>query len=122
MAYRLEFPPGTTLINVNSREHYRTRAKVTKSLRAMGCSLARAQRIPRLERARVKAFYFPPDRRRRDSSNVLFLSVKACLDGCTDAGIWADDNDKVVAGIELVPGDHIVRGGQMVVIIEEVSG
>ena len=121
MAYRLEFPPGTTLINVNSREHYRARAKVTKSLRAMGCSLAKMQGITRLERARVKAFYFPPDRRRRDSSNVLFLSVKACLDGCTDAGIWADDNDRVVVSIELVPGDRIIKGGQMVIMIEAVE-
>jgi crossover junction endodeoxyribonuclease RusA len=119
--YTLSFPPGTPLINVNTREHYRARAKVTAALRAAACVLARSEGIPPLGRIRVRATYYPPDRRRRDSSNVLFLSLKAALDGITDAGVLSDDNDKIVLGLELFPGDHAVPGGQMVIELTEVE-
>ena len=118
--YKLTFPPGTKLINVNNRESRFARAKVTKELRALARDLAVQQKIPELEKVKVRAVYYPPDRRRRDSSNVLFLSVKAALDGCTDAKIWKDDNDAIVRSIELVPGDQIIKGGQMVIVIEEL--
>lgn len=118
--YTLTFPPGTKLINVNNRENRYARAKTTKALREMARVLAVKQKIPQMEKARVTAAYFPPDRRRRDSSNILFLSAKAALDGLTDAGIWQDDNDKIVVSLELLAGDHIVPEGQMVITIEEV--
>lgn len=121
--YRLEFPPGTKLISANGRSSKYAvsassrfaKAKVTGQLRDMACVLAKKAAIPRLGKVRIRATYFPPDNRRRDSSNVLFFSVKASVDGCVDAGILADDNDKIVKSTELIPGDHIVRGGQMVI-------
>lgn len=124
--YRLEFPPGTKLINANGRSSkYAVSASsrwakknTTESLRAMGCRLAKKAKIPHLDKVKVRVIYFPPDNRRRDSSNVLFFSSKAALDGCTDCGIWTDDNDKVVRSIEFLPGDHIVPKGQMVIEIE----
>jgi len=124
--YTLEFPPGVRLINANGRSSkYAVSAssrwgkkQVTSELRAMGCKLARKARIPRLEAVHVTVIYYPPDNRKRDSSNVLFYSSKAGLDGCTDAKIWSDDNDKVVRSLTLIPGDYIVPKGQMVIIIE----
>lgn len=80
--------------------------------------MAKNASIPQLERVKVQVIYYPPNRQRRDSSNVLFHSSKAALDGLTDAGIWLDDNDKVVRSLEFIPGDHIVPGGQMVILIE----
>lgn len=115
----LEFPPGTQLINVNTREHYRTRAKITAALRVMARDLAHCAGIPRMERVKVRAAYFPPDRRKRDSSNVLFLSVKAGIDGLVDAGVLPDDNDKIVRSLELVPGEQIIKGGQMIIEITD---
>lgn len=130
MKYTLEYPPGTMLINANGRSSKYAvsagqrfaKAKVTVILRSTGCQLAKQAKIPRLEKVRIRVTYFPPNKARRDSSNVLFHSSKAALDGCTDAGIWSDDNDKVVRSIEFVPGDHIVAGGQMVIEIEAVDG
>ena len=121
--YRLEFPPGTRLISANGRSSkYAVSAgnrwakkKATEELRALGCALAGKAGIPRLGKVRIRAVYFPPDNRKRDSSNVLFFSVKAGVDGCVDAGVLADDNDKIVTSTELVPGDAIVKGGQMVI-------
>jgi Holliday junction resolvase RusA-like endonuclease len=128
--YRLEFPPATKLINANGRsskyavsaQSRFARAKVTAILRSSACLMAKQMKIPELERVRVTAVYFPPDNRRRDSPNVLFHSSKAALDGCTDAGVWRDDNDKTILSLELVPGGHIVPGGQMVIIISEAAG
>lgn len=125
MKYTLAFPPGTKLINANGRPskyavsagNRFARAKVTATLRQQACALAKKAKIPRLEKVRVQVIYYPPNKQRRDSSNVLFHSSKAALDGLTDAGIWPDDNDKVVRSIEFIPGDHIVPGGQMVIMI-----
>lgn len=46
--------------------------------------------IPDLHSGRiaVKLDVYPPDRRRRDLDNIF----KAVLDGCTKAGVWADDD------------------------------
>lgn len=125
MTYRLEFPPGTKLINANGRSskyavsagNRFARAKVTAILRQQACDLAKKARIPHLDKVRVQVIYYPPTKQRRDSSNVLFHSSKAALDGLTDAGVWTDDNDKVVRSLEFIPGDHIVPGGQMVIVI-----
>lgn len=129
MKYVLEFPPGTLLLTANGRSsknavsagnRWRKR-EVTASLRDMGCRLAKNQGIPRLERVRIRALYFPPDKRRRDAPNLLFHSSKAAIDGIVDAGVLADDADKYVLSLELAPGGHIVRGGQMVIEIIEVD-
>lgn len=129
MKYILEFPPGQKLINANGRSSkYAVSAsnrwgkqKVTENLRSLACKLAGEAGIPELGRVKVKATYFPPDRRKRDSSNVLFLSVKAGVDGCVDAGVLPDDHDKIVVSLELLPSDVIVAGGQMVIEIEETD-
>lgn len=88
----------------------------------MGCVLAKKAKIPHLDTVHVTVIYYPPDNRKRDSSNVLFFSSKAGLDGCTDAKIWSDDNDKVVRSLTFIPGDHVVKKGQMVIIIEPEGG
>lgn len=128
MKYILEFPPGVRLINANGRSSkYAVSAssrwgkkQVTSELRAMGCKLAKKAGIPKLEMVRVRAIYYPPDRRKRDSSNVLFFSVKAAVDGLVPL-VLTDDNDKIVRSTELVPGDRIVPKGQMVIEIIEVE-
>lgn len=51
----------------------------------------------------------------------LFLTVKAAVDGLVDSGVLKDDSDKFVRGHELLPGDHVVKGGQMVLEIINVG-
>ena len=60
------------------------------------------QCIPRIERADVLTTYIPPPRLERDrhplasarveDSGSLYPTSKALIDGCRDAGVWADDN------------------------------
>lgn len=115
----IELPAGTKLLSSNDREHWRARARETASLRETAAWLARAQKIPRLDRAHVLATYWPPDRRRRDPAN-LYPSVKACVDGLTDAGVWADDDAAHVTGPDMRLGE-VCPGGRLVLIVTELS-
>lgn len=123
--FRIELPPGTALLSANGRENWHARAAVTKNLRETARVLARNAHVPPLGRVKVRVWYYPPDRRRRDTSN-LFPSLKACLDGIVDAHIITDDEDTVVRSVEFLPasGDDgeklIVKKGQLVIELEEL--
>jgi crossover junction endodeoxyribonuclease RusA len=110
-------PAGTPLLSSNGREHWAARARQTASLRETAGWLARAQKIPRLERAHVLATYHPPDRRRRDPAN-LYPSVKALVDGLTDAGAWIDDDAAHVSGPDMRLGEVVPRGRLVLTITE----
>jgi crossover junction endodeoxyribonuclease RusA len=129
-SYLIKMPPGTRLINANGRSsknavsgqsYFKARMGVKGHLRAEAKRLALEQGIPLLGRVRIKVTYYAPDNRRRDSSNVSFLSSKACIDGIVDAGVLLDDNDKWVKSLELVRGDHNVPKGQLVIELIEVA-
>jgi Holliday junction resolvase RusA-like endonuclease len=126
--YRVEFPPGLKLLSANGRSslravtvtsNWKTSRKTKIAIHEMAFDLAKKQRIPRLGAVRIRVYYYPPDRRRRDSPNILFWSSKCAIDGFTEAGVLPDDSDKYVRGIEFIPGGRVVRGGQMVIEIEE---
>lgn len=51
----------------------------------------------------VIAIVNPPTNRRMDSPN-WYPTVKALIDGLSDAGVFADDNDKVISSVTFVPG------------------
>lgn len=100
--WTLAIPPGTVLRTSNDRLHPMAAHKVNKALRELGQQLARDQRIPRIERADVLTTYIPPPRLRRDrhplasarveDAGALAPTAKHLIDGCRDAGVWADDN------------------------------
>lgn len=88
------------LITANQREHYQVRARKTAALRyrAQVTALVLRQHVaPLYERAHVTIWVSWPDRRRRDVLN-LAPTVKACIDGMTDAGLWPDDDDLHLIG------------------------
>jgi Holliday junction resolvase RusA-like endonuclease len=133
--FRIEFPAGTRLLSANGRSstvavstaNRFARMTVTASLRELAARLARDAQVPALRKVAIRVSYFPPDRRRRDSSNITFPSSKPCIDGFTDAGVLPDDNDTVVASLTLLPGmsagkPQLVPGGQLVIEIEELEG
>lgn len=115
--FKIEFPPGMPLLNANDRLHWTKRAHLTSDIRVLSRNLS--SHIPRMDKVKIRATYYPPNNRRRDMSN-LFLTVKAAVDGFVDSGVLKDDSDKYVRGHELVPGDHIVKDGQLVIEIWEI--
>lgn len=56
--------------------------------------------IPSIEQAWVIACFSFGDRRRRDVHNFM-PTVKAAIDGLTDAGLWIDDRDGILTGPDL---------------------
>ena len=60
------------------------------------------------QRVGYRVTVFPPDRRRRDLSNL----VKAMEDALTNAGLWDDDSQ--VDDLQLVRS-HVAKGGSLYV-------
>lgn len=103
--------------------HWSKYAPAIANIRRAAKLLACNARIPKnLPQVKVRAIYHPPDNRRRDSTQNWFPSVKAAIDGIVDAGVIADDNDKVVTSVEMVRGENIKRGQLVIEIIEVGNG
>lgn len=67
-------------------------------------------RMPLTGRLKVLRIFYPPDRRRRDISNLS----KALDDSLTKAGVWVDDSQ---IDDERNVRMHVVPGGQAIVLI-----
>jgi crossover junction endodeoxyribonuclease RusA len=98
----LDIPPGD-LINANERLHWAVRARRTRDLKRDALVVARAARVPRMDRIRVVGVVHPPDRRRRDPHN-LYPTLKAYIDGIVKAGVIVDDDSEHLVGVEMVMG------------------
>lgn len=116
--FRVELPVGMPLLNANGREHWSKRASLVSTIRTTARNLS--GHIPRLEKVKIRAIYYAPNNRRRDMSN-LFPSVKSAVDGLVDAGVLKDDSDKYVYSLEMMRGEGIVPGGQLVIEVLEVD-
>jgi len=87
--------PGKYL-SMNDRSHWRTRARSVKAWRIAANQAARSSAYFVFGTAQeVHMQLDVPDSRRRDPHN-LYPTVKACVDGMTDAGCWEDDDGRWV--------------------------
>lgn len=93
---------GRTL-TANKRPHWSYRAAVTREWRQEACQLARAARVPRLDRAAIRVDVLPRTRGRYDPNNVSPMS-KAIVDGLVDAGVLDDDDATRLDGPDHRPG------------------
>lgn len=116
--WRIEFPAGQKLLNANQRLHHMAKYRITKQLRGDAFKLARAAKLPRLERARIDCIYEPPDRRARDAAN-WHDSAKPCVDGFVDAGLLMDDSSAYLDGPFMHIGEPHPRGRLVFVITEQ---
>jgi Holliday junction resolvase RusA-like endonuclease len=116
--FRIEPPAGTPLLNANGREHWSKRANLVSTIRMTARNLS--SHIPRLEKVKIRAIYYAPNNRRRDMSN-LFPSVKSAVDGLVDSGVLKDDSDRYVVSLEMLRGEGIVAGGQLIIEVEDVG-
>ena len=73
--------------------HWAKKQRDTRTLRASTKIVARAARVPKLERVRIELHYVPRDERRRDPLNIS-PTLKACEDGIVDAGVIPDDTPR----------------------------
>lgn len=100
--------PGakTETLNANHRLHWRVvrrRTAYWRQLTAVVVQASQGRPQPLPDRVRIVATISYPDRRRRDVGN-LAPTVKAIVDGLTDAGVLADDDDLHVLGPDIRRG------------------
>lgn len=117
--WRIEFPPKQKLLNANQRLHFRKKAAIARQLRRDAFLLAKAAKVPHLDRARIDCFYEPPDRRARDAAN-WHDSAKPCVDGFVDAGLLDDDSSAFLDGPFMHIGE-LHPGGRLVFVITELT-
>lgn len=111
------------MISSNDRLHFRKQANITKFLRqlaklkASGSSVSYSPKKP----CKVSVAVFSPTRRRLDPPN-FYPTIKAILDGFTDAGIWTDDNHEIIKSLSFEYGglSGIKSMYKLVIEIEEV--
>lgn len=93
---------GNEMVSANDRMDPHTKAELTAYLRKLSTNLANEQHdlsvhTPFSEErpCHMAIVVYPPTSRRMDSPN-WYPTVKALIDGLTDAGVFVDDNDKVI--------------------------
>lgn len=86
------------MLNANDRLYFRNKAKLTKSLRYLGEIEGLKGKTTTYTKSRpcgLVVTIFSPTKRRMDPPN-FYPTVKALVDGLTDAGVWTDDNHEVI--------------------------
>lgn len=86
------------MLNANDRPHWAQKAKITARLRQIGALEGRKGKTTTFDKKRPCGLIitvFSPTKRRMDPPN-FYPTIKALVDGLTDAGIWTDDNHEVI--------------------------
>lgn len=106
----IDVPLRPWSLNAERSEHRMKRAKITKAARNLVVDTiepvlgARGiARRPVMKRATIDAYPHALDRRYRQDPGNCYPSVKACVDGCVDAGLLADDSQGNVEWIRIHP-------------------
>ena len=110
MTHVITFDRPGALMNLNDRTHWAVKMKLVKAWRT-AARLASAG-VPLLGRSLVSVdLPVRSAKKLRDPSNWV-PTVKAIVDGITDAGVWPNDDSRYVVTEE--PSFH--QGGQTVTV------
>jgi len=109
-AVLIPYPP--IILSPNSRTHYMTKHKAVSAYRKLTAYHGAGKKC--LQNPVCAIVPLVTTRRRRDIDNVL-ASLKAALDGLTDAGWWKDDHD--IRGYHLVPEIYSPKFGDKKILI-----
>ncbi|MGQ7329569.1 hypothetical protein ACTGUS_11095 [Streptococcus suis] len=86
------------MLNANDRPHWTQKAKITAYLRRIAFLKLSEGKYTTYTKKRpcgLVVTIYAPTERRMDPPN-FYPTVKALVDGMTDAGIWTDDNHEVI--------------------------
>ena len=101
----LPYPPsGNHMWKHAGGKHYLTKAAMAYYSQVAYIIAQTGMRLGLEERLAVEVDVYPPDKRKRDLSNV----IKVLEDACTKAGLWQDDSqiDRLV--VQRMP---VIKGG-----------
>ena len=103
----------------NRRTHWRVYSDTVLFWRTLTDAAVRNAGVPALERVAIDLAVTPPDRRRRDSDNLVPYLLKPVKDGVVDAGVIPDDTDEFCDwSIHLWPPDGSGRWGYLLQLVE----
>ena len=94
------------VLTSHQRLHDYARSARVRSIREVAAATARLTRAPHLTRARITITIAFPDRRRRDTHNLM-PTAKAIVDGLVDAGLLPDDDHWHLTGPHLEAADDL---------------
>jgi crossover junction endodeoxyribonuclease RusA len=117
--WRIKLPWERPPLSLNDRLNWRPERKLKIEIREAAHWLAKANKIPPLERVRVTLEWWVPDRRVRDEDNPI-ATYKCLADGLVTAGVVPDDAPKYMDKSKMV--DIIYSKGvrQTFLLVEEV--
>lgn len=105
---------GNEMVSANDRLHHILKHQLTSHLRALALEtdfseqgFSEQEPLPVFTRGNpchIIVVVHPPTNRRMDSPN-WYPTVKPLIDGLTDAGIFADDDDEVITSVTFLPGE-----------------
>jgi crossover junction endodeoxyribonuclease RusA len=105
--------PKSWWLTANGRYHWAVKARATRNLRQLAATTARG--MEPVGTVHVAAYIGYLTGGKADPGNAS-PTVKALLDGCTDAGLWPDDDHTHVVGPTYLrdpksptPGHYTVR-------------
>lgn len=86
---------GNQMISANDRLHFHVKAEITAYLRALAGKEEMTEHYSPENPCDVIVTLYSPTKRASDPPNY-YPTVKALLDGLTDAGLWTDDNYHII--------------------------
>lgn len=99
---------GNQILNSNDRMHYIVKSQITEYLRTLSCQMVSIdndkEQYNEDNPCDVVITVHPPTKRRIDAPN-FYPTIKALIDGMTDAGLWSDDNNHIIKSMTFVLGD-----------------
>ncbi|MFS1663330.1 hypothetical protein [Streptococcus sp. zg-JUN1979] len=112
------------MLNANDRPHWTQRQRITSYLRHIAkLSGQEGKCIPYTNKrpCGLIVTIYSPTKRRLDPPN-LNPTIKALVDGLTDAGVWVDDNHEVIKETLFRYGGLSDIKGKYKIVLETVEG
>jgi crossover junction endodeoxyribonuclease RusA len=121
--WTLTIPAPARWLSANQRTDLRRQTPDRRAWRDTTAVLARAAKLPKLDRAHIVATLHFTDRRQRDPHNY-YPTIKAAVDGLVDYGLLPDDSSRYLIGPDLRLGEPIAwqrygPPGRLVLVIAE---
>lgn len=96
--------PRSEWWTANARIHWAARARKTRAVRRRVATIARAARMPRMDRAALTVTIHTPTARRFDPHNLASTVIKAGIDGLVDAHVLPDDSSDHLTAVTIRRG------------------
>jgi len=107
--------------NAERSWHYHKRATKVRETRERWAWIAKASKVPKLQRISVIATPLKSSRRAMPDVAACYPAVKAAIDGLVDAGVVYDDDPAHVCKITFYAPEISTHNGLCLIITDELA-